>query len=335
MSRTWKPTLLYALAHFAVDFGCAFAMFSACSTGPLGFLLYNFCAFAMQMPMGILADLLGKNRRFALLGTALVALICCLPSFGLVGCILLGLGNGLFHIGGGLDVLNLSGRRAAPLGVFVSPGAYGIYLGTILGNRAISPIPVVALLILACGGMLLWKSDQMPKNPPVEFPTNKIIPWAALLFAVVILRSYGGMAGSFSWKTGVWSLVAVSAVVFGKTLGGVAADRFGTKRTAAISLLLSAVLFLCSHAPIPGVLALFFFNMTMPITLFALSRSMPGCKGFSFGLLTFALFLGFLPTYMGAGTIGGLGMALVAAASAVLLLPGLHRLQGNFSGKER
>ena len=185
MSRTWKPTLLYALAHFAVDFGCAFAMFSACSTGPLGFLLYNFCAFAMQMPMGILADLLGKNRRFALLGTILVALICCLPSFGLVGCILLGLGNGLFHIGGGLDVLNLSGRRAAPLGVFVSPGAYGIYLGTILGNRASSPVPVVALLILACGGMLLWKSDQMPKNPPVEFPASQsfhglpcCLPWS-------------------------------------------------------------------------------------------------------------------------------------------------------------
>lgn len=334
MSRTWKPTLLYALAHFAVDLGCAFAMFSACNTGPLGFLLYNFCAFAMQMPMGLLADLMRRNRLFALLGTVLVALICCLPTFGLMGCIVLGLGNGLFHIGGGLDVLNLSGRRAAPLGVFVSPGAYGIYLGTLLGSGAVSPIPVLVLLALACGGMLLWKSDQMPKNAPVEFPSNRVIPFAALLFAVVILRSYGGMAGSFPWKTGIWSFAAVSAVVLGKTLGGVAADRCGMMKTAAGSLILSVVLFLCSLMPIPGVLALFLFNMTMPITLFALSRAMPGCKGFSFGLLTFALFLGFLPTYMGAGTIGSCGMALVAAASALLLLPGLQYLRTGLSRKE-
>ena len=123
MLRTRKPTALYAFAHFTVDLGCAYAMFAGYAGGATGYLLYNFFAFAMQMPLGILADALGRNRRFALLGTALVFAICCFPSFGLLGSVILGLGNGLFHVGGGLDVLNLSGRRAAPLGVFVSPGA--------------------------------------------------------------------------------------------------------------------------------------------------------------------------------------------------------------------
>ncbi len=133
MRQAWTPTLLYSLAHFAVDLGCAFAMFAVCRGDALCFLLYNFCAFAMQMPLGVLADAVGHNRRFALLGAGLVGVVCCLPSFRVAGAVVLGLGNGLFHIGGGLDVLNLSGKKAAPLGVFVSPGAFGVYLGTVWG----------------------------------------------------------------------------------------------------------------------------------------------------------------------------------------------------------
>ena len=72
-----------------------------------------------------------------------------------------------------------------------------------------------------------------------------------------------------------------------------------------------------------GALALFCFNMSMPITLFALAQAMPGCKGFSFGLLTFALFLGFLPACFGASAIGGFAMAAVSAVSLFLLVPAL------------
>ena len=324
MGRRWYPTLIYSFAHFAVDLGCAFAMFSACESTPIHFLLYNFCAFAMQMPLGLLADAWGNNRRSAIMGALLVAAIRCLPFFGYLGAVILGLGNGLFHIGGGLDVLNLSGEKAAPLGVFVSPGAYGIYLGTLLGNRISSPLPVLAALLLACGGMLLvCKTDLLPENAPLELPDKDILPGAVLLFLVVVLRSYGGMAAAFDWKTGLWSFAAVSAVVLGKTLGGFLSDRFGLLRSAAVTLCLCAALFCFADHAVPGVLALLLFNMTMPMTLFGLARAMPGANGFSFGLLTFALFLGFLPTYLGAGTIGGIGMALVAAASALLLLPGI------------
>ena len=52
-----------------------------------------------------------------------------------------------------------------------------------------------------------------------------------------------------------------------------------------------------------GVLAVFLFNMTMPVTLWAAAKVMPGAKGFAFGLLTFGLFLGYLPSYLGWGSI--------------------------------
>lgn len=324
MNRTWLSTLCYAFAHFAVDLGCAFAMFSACRGSPMAFLCYNFCAFAMQMPLGLLADVVGHGRRFALAGTAVVAGMCLIPAFGLVGAAVLGLGNGAFHIGGGVDVMGRSGDRAAPLGVFVSPGAFGVYLGTLWGKGGGTSLPVVGALLLAGGVMLLCPPHDAALPSPA-LPGRSVILPATLLFLVVVLRSYGGMAASFSWKTGIWSVAAVTAVVLGKTLGGFLSDRVGLLPAAAWSLGLCALLFLPGSSALCGVAALLLFNMTMPMTLFALSRRMDGCKGFSFGLLTFALFLGYLPSYLGAGAIGSSGMAVVALLSAALLLPALRR----------
>ena len=333
MTRHWRPTLLYAFAHFAVDLGCAYGAFRSYGGDGVGFLLYNFCAFALQMPMGLLADAWGRNRRFALAGAVLVAALCLLPRMGWVGMVLLGIGNGLFHVGGGVDVLNLSGSKAAPLGVFVAPGAFGIFLGTLLGKSFFSPLPVLLALALACGGMVLGcRPEELPKNAPLILPGTAVVPWAGLLFLVVALRSYGGMAAAFDWKTGHLAWAAVCAVVLGKALGGILSDRVGLFRAAAWSLSLCGLCFCFSSHAIPGLLALLLFNMSMPMTLSALARAMPGAKGFSFGLLTFALFLGYLPSWLGAGSIGGFAMAAVALISGGLLLPALRRLEQRRDG---
>ena len=316
-------TAIYALAHFAVDLGCAYVLFSGNPAGATGFLLYNFFAFAMQMPLGLLADRLGRGRWFAVLGTALVLAVKLLPGLAFWSVCLLGLGNALFHIGGGVDVLHSSGSHAAPLGIFVSPGAFGIYLGAVWGNGQAPGWPVLVLLTVSLLLMLTLRSADGAQPAAVVLPDKSLLPWAGLLFLVVVLRSYGGMAGSYSWKTGLWIPAAVMAVVMGKACGGLAADRLGPEKTSALSLLLAAGCFLLGGQAVFGLLALFLFHMTMPITLFALARAMPGCRGFSFGLLTFALFLGFLPSYLGAGTIGPVAIAAVSAASLLMLLPGL------------
>lgn len=327
MKRIWTPTILYAFAHFAVDFGCAYAMFCDCRNSPGAFLLYNFFAFAMQMPIGLLADALGQNRLFALVGTALVAAMQLSGPFGIGGACLLGLGNAMFHVGSGLDVMTRSPERAAPLGVFVSPGAFGIYLGTVLASNQNLWWAVATVLAAAEACMLIFISPSTASAMPVVLPERSAIVPGILLFLVVVLRSYGGMAASFSWKTGLWSVICVFAVVLGKTLGGFLSDRMGLFRSAGWTLALSAVLFCAADLPVCGVVALLLFNMTMPMTLFALSRKMPGCRGFSFGLLTFALFLGYLPTFFGAPSIHGPGMALVAVFSAVLLLWGIRKAE--------
>ncbi|MBR2596513.1 MAG: hypothetical protein IKE06_09355, partial [Solobacterium sp.] len=80
--------------------------------------------------------------------------------------------------------------------------------------------------------------------------------------------------------------------------GGFAAAKYGRLHSAVITLVMAAVLFAVPVMP-AGLLALFLFNMTMPMTLYRLYQALPEQPGFAFGLLTFALFIGFVPKLAG------------------------------------
>ena len=61
--------------------------------------------------------------------------------------------------------------------------------------------------------------------------------------------------------------------------------------------------------------------MTMPMTLWAAAQLLQGAKGFGFGLLTFALFVGYLPVYLaGPRCLGTYGPVPAAAALSLALL---------------
>ena len=54
-----KILALYSLTHLWVDLSCALLVFRTMAGEEnfvLCLLLYNFCAFALQMPLGLLAD---------------------------------------------------------------------------------------------------------------------------------------------------------------------------------------------------------------------------------------------------------------------------------------
>ena len=332
----------YSIAHFLVDFACAFLMFrsvAGTSEGYLCVLLYNFFAFAFQMPLGLIADRCNRNYLFAATGCVLVGVAYGLMFFPIGAVIILGIGNALFHIGGGIDVLNISDRKSAALGIFVSPGAFGIYFGTILG-RGSAALSVVILIVLLVAAMMIvfarfLQGKDYVSNAMLSLKsegTQKIFLAIGCLFLVVCLRSYVGMAMNFPWKNITpWGVVLICAVVLGKTMGGFAADYFGAMKTTVFSLGAAAVLFLFSQIPLVGILTVLLFNMSMPITLWAIAKIFPGAKGFSFGMLTFALFLGFLPTYLGVPSIENNFwiFSLAAIISGGFLYLGLRRVNND------
>ena len=298
---------ILSLQHAGVDFLCALAVYSryiSPSVHPLNiYLIYNFCAFALQMPLGVIADRMTDKAGLNKLYPALI--ITCLGIiFTIFGCYtylwLLGLGNALFHVGGGMITIredNSLSAKGRGLGTFVAPGALGLFAGTILGKQgSLYPGIAVMVILLLLSILLMWIIRTNPLSFTSKPMHSRVILITCLCFSVVVLRSYVGLAMSWPWKnTLMMAFLAVCAVASGKTAGGFLSASLGTKKTVCISLVSAAVCFLLGNYSVFGILGLFFFNMTMPITLYTLKKAMPDLPGLAFGILTFALFIGILP----------------------------------------
>lgn len=302
---------VYSFGHFVVDLSCAIYMMGCLRESQdwaLIILLYNFCAFALQMPIGIIADKWNRNACMASLGCLLITLSFLFHDQSLFAAVVLGTGNGCFHIGGGLEVLNESDEKMGLLGIFVSPGAFGIFFGTLIGKSESANhfgiLLALAIVLIGLSFLFLYLNFRQRKslqsiNSDLEVDFSKKAGLLIACFLVVALRSHIGMILTYPWKTGALALVAVCMVVFGKALGGMISDKAGIRKTVIVSLGAATVLFLIGGLPLAGLCAIFLFNMTMPITLWIMAKLLPGAKGFAFGILTFALFIGFLPKYYG------------------------------------
>lgn len=308
-----KIVLTYSTIHFIVDLACAILVTNFISQKIdgnislfIGIIVYNFFAFAMQLPIGIIADKVNKNTICSSIGCLLVAIAFGFSDFGIVACAIAGIGNAMFHVGGGIDVLNISNKKATLSGIFVSTGAMGIFLGGKSGSIGFNKyyIIVIALILSAILLLCLFKQiKEKVKNEKVIIPkinSNEIIAIICLIITVCI-RGYVGLILAFEWKRNfILALISIFAVVFGKMLGGIIGDKIGFTKVSLISLIVSAICFLFAfNNSILGIFAILFFNMTMPITLTALSNILFYNKGMAFGLLTLALFIGAVPVFFG------------------------------------
>ena len=141
------------------------------------------------------------------------------------------------------------------------------------------------------------------------------------IFLTVALRSYVGMILAFSWKsTFIYALLFIIGVVLGKMIGGIIGDKIGYEKIS-ISLLISAICFIFAFDnPTIGIIGVLLFNMTMPITLICLSNIFDNNKGLAFGLLTLALFVGAVPTFLGINQLfTQMGLFTLTILSSILL----------------
>jgi FSR family fosmidomycin resistance protein-like MFS transporter len=323
----------YATAHFVVDTCSAATAYAVLSTGAVTLeqfaallLLYHALAFGLQSLMGLAVDWRGWQREFAVLGCLLAASALALTALPTAAIIITGLGNAMFHVGGGAVSLRLAPHRATLPGLFVAPGGPGLLLGVLLGNHG--PMVGTVLVPLALA-MCLWMAVvRLPCQQPMpDCPPPRRADWilCCMLFSIMI-RALLGYVVAFSWKTQPAALLAlVAAATLGKAIGGAIADRWGwavvgVGATAAALPMLSAAP-LWPLAAIPGLCLL---NMAMPITLTAAAETLPGRQGFAFGLTCMALLLGALPPMLGHRPGNPALIAVTAAASAAALWFGLR-----------
>ncbi len=111
------------------------------------------------MPFGATLDIIQKKKKYSN-----IALVPCLTVvigvlFTILGTLthpaILGIGNALFHIGGGVGTIQADHAnhwRGKGLGIFVAPGALGLYLGTLAAKNEILQywLLIASIIMILC-----------------------------------------------------------------------------------------------------------------------------------------------------------------------------------------
>lgn len=329
---------LAGLLHALVDLSSAFLLFHelgryAPEARSALIVAYNAIAFLGQVPAGALVDRLGAARSSSAAGLALAAAALGLaPLQPAVAVAVVGAGNALFHAGAGAEVLRRSGDRSAEGGIFVGPGALGLFAGIWLGTHGVDCR--AALIVAALAGSLAatWllareRPEQVTRSedlPAAE--SRRAMAWLAVtgLFASVAVRAFAGGDVNALWREidpGLLGWLAAAAAL-GKIAGGAVADRAGWLASTAVALATAAPLLSAGRSsPASAIVGMLLLQSTMPVTLKATHRLMPHRPGFAFGLPCAALFLGGmagLAPIPALHSTAGLAIALIASAALAL-----------------
>ncbi len=279
------------------------------------FLTYNILAFMSQPFTGIVADKVRKMHWLliaALCFLVLAVVICVL----LVNCdflhrflpqlivaILLGLGNSLFHVWGGKQMVVQTGNDMKTLGVFVSTGAFGLALALVLYSWTL----LYVFLILLCSFALIYimsdrniaNLEENEANVPIHdesYKTSFVIAVIASIAAFVMMRSYIGETFSSGIDKNATLIIVIGAVaMLGKMTGGWVARWFGIAKSLIAVLTLVLLCYVFKTSGLPMVLCgIYLINTTMPITLYLANMVMRDKEGLAFGILAAALIPGYL-----------------------------------------
>lgn len=321
MSRIVKSMSIYSICHFLVDFvSCLFVLgvcpqFCCDADGffqdkiyVLEVIIYNFFAFAFQVPMGYLMDKYKVYKYVGIIGFCLIG-ICYVLGFGnpILLSSIVGIGNGLFHLEGGVNAYNNSKGKAFLNGFFVAPGTWGIFLGTFFYSTIATTFLPILLIGLAIVLLLFVQKDKVKfveeeqekiAQKGMPFKMHDVLSIALLIGVSIIVRSIGGGAIKYTWKPAdvFWiGFVYSSFVLAGKMFGGFIADRFGLKKTLVVALSLACMsLLLGFKYPVFGYLGIFLFNIPMSITLLLLEKCNTKYLATMVGSNTLFLFIGYL-----------------------------------------
>jgi hypothetical protein len=331
-----KKTILsnifvYSVTHGLVDATCAATIFGIVALGREEsqylfqlIIIYNAIAFSTQPVLGLWVDSLKAPAYPAVFGILLVAASTLSTQVPLLAAIMAGIGNALFHVGGGAVSLNLAPGKAALPGIYVAPGALGLMVGIWIGKAGhFIAWPFIMLLVVSALSILAIPRPGIDVHR--KLPAN--LKWfetiiLLLLFSIAI-RGLVGMGLNLPWKSNPALLVILTCfVVLGKALGGILGDRFGWIKVATAGLVISApLLAFFAQIPFVAMIGVFLFNLTMPVTMTCLAEMLPGKSGFAFGLSALALIVGAWPVFTDLRTFTGnqwLIFTLILVSVAVL-----------------
>ena len=305
-----------AAMHLLVDGLCLCCLYLTVSSfitnGILSvFLLYNILAFMSQPLTGMMVDRL-THRHWLLLWSLVLLTLGVLVSLSLplwtfssslclIVAVLLGIGNSLFHVWGGKQVVLTTNNDIKALGVFVSTGALGLAVSVVFFSWSLLCFFLLALCLLASTylhvegrmkeGVLQGEASNI-RNFSLTFVLLSVVA----IMVIVGFRSYVGETFSSPLVKNSAVILLIGFVsMMGKMLGGWLVRWMGMITAVIVILLTVACCIAFRHVDdVILLLGLLAINCTMPITLYLSNVVLKGHEGLSFGLLAAALIPGYL-----------------------------------------
>lgn len=308
----------------------------------LSYFLAGALAMVAQVTSSILQPLLGHwydRTRVAWILQVGIAVNCL--AIGLVGVAstygmlvmlvgISGLGHAAFHPPAFSAVAESSASsRGRAMGIFISGGSIGMFIGPLAAGLLISSFDLRGLLLIIPIGFVTSvvllgmrpRSEPIPKQALMQrHPADR-----RLLALLATITAFGSIATRsaivftplYFVARGESLLVATSIVslwlaggVVGQVGGGILSDRFGRRLVLGLSLFLGALMFL-GFLNTSGLLSLTFLMMSGPLlqanwsVIMAMSsEAAPGNVGAVSGFM--------LGSSFGVGSLGALGFGAVA-----------------------
>jgi len=283
---------LNSFLHFLVDAVCLAVIFYIGKDYALLIPLYNTLAFSTQCLVGVFTDKFNRHIILVLLSCIIIVLGTALPLADIIKICLIGIGNSIFHVSAGTIALINSDEKASGLGVFVAPGAIGVFVGTNFPNLIF--LLATALFLVSLIHFYVGTKANLINMPTRHSKEMNHFGIAVLLSLVVMVRAVGGSVVHFSWNTGLlFAFIMTFFVFLGKFSGGFICDKFGVNKVTLVSVPIAALLIIFGNSIIyASLLGQYLLNVSMPITLWLMYKSMPDCPGFSFGLAASVLWPG-------------------------------------------
>ena len=333
-----KSVIALSVLHFFVDFQCAMLIYSNLKSHSadeiiICTVIYNGLAFAFQLLFGAVADRFDITRLFTVAGPFLVCAGGLFKNIVLVS-VIAGIGNGLFHIGAGRETLIRSDKKAKLIGMFVAPGALGIFLGPVLYRysfiyRIITPLVLLSFCIFYIFRFKGVKNTNSNKESLISdnHDRGKNILILISMFLTVFFRQFIGTLFDYEFKSVfVLSLLFTLCIVLGKFFGGILSDRFDTITFYLVTQILSTVFLVLSlYIEYFAFIGILLFNLTMAISATLLYRTYPKYPGTMFGVTTFAIYLGVLPSLLHKNifVMNNVAISLFCILSVITLVFGL------------
>ena len=303
-----KIGIIYFYIHFVVEVLSFYFLYSNYKSGIVWLipLIYDSFAFVPQALIGYISDL-RKDINIGLIGIVLFFIgyivFLYIDVSVLVPLFIICLGNACLHVSGAEATIKYGSGKLSNTAIFVAGGSFGVMVGRLLSDSltfgSILFVPLVSMIPLVI--LTHEETKNLTGYTKYSFLKKNVNSYIAILIAffVVIIRGYMGYGIPTSWnKTTLEMILLFTTMGIGKALGGILSDKFGIRKVAILSTLLSIPLLCCGDKlMLVSLFGICLFSMTMSITLGIILSVLKSKPGLSFGITTIGLFLGTVPIF--------------------------------------